>query len=54
MVNRLFSSKKIYKVLVLIVLSPFLSIIVNYMILTLMWLGRYFGTFLRLVYCSVS
>ena len=54
MINRLFLNKKIYKILGFIVLLPFLSIIVNYMILTLMWLGRYFGTFLRLLYRLVS
>lgn len=53
MVNKVLNKKNIL-ILVAIIISPVMCITVNYIILTLMWLGRYLGTFFRLLFSLVS
>ena len=43
-------NNNLLKNIALIVIFPIMCIVLNYSILTVLWLGRYLGTFFRLVF----
>lgn len=48
------SRKKILLIGISVITFPFGCMFVNYILLSLSWLGRYLGTFIRLLYALVS
>lgn len=45
--------RRVFKIISLILLFPFGCMLTNYVLLSLLWLGRYLGTFLRMLYALV-
>jgi len=54
MINTVLKRKKEIFIIFFFALSPYICVLLNYIVLTLSWLGRYTGTFLRMLYALTS